>query len=89
MPDTSEANSHRVRTDPFFYAIFSVIGGTYVLLIVGMLLADSVFIFTNDMSERVILDFSADEQGKQLRAGTNVLSDFRQSLSPSNLGTLN
>ena len=76
MPDRSEANTHRVRTDPFFYAIFSVIGGTYVLLIVGMLLADSAFIFTNDMSERVILDFSADEQGKQLKAGDIITDQY-------------
>jgi molybdate transport system permease protein len=65
-----------VRTDPLFYSILGVIGGTYVLLIVGMLLADGAYMFTSDISERVILDFSADDQGKQLRAGDTITGQY-------------
>lgn len=76
MPGTSESKTHRVRTDPLFYSILGVIGGTYVVLIVGMLLADGAFIATSDMSERIILDFSADDQGEQLRAGDAVTHQY-------------
>lgn len=38
-PENSIDNMRRVRTDPLFYAILGTIGGTYVLLIVAMLLA--------------------------------------------------
>ena len=76
MPGTSQSKAHRVRTDPLFYSILGVIGGTYVILIVGMLLADGAFIATSDMRERIILDFSADDHGEQLTAGDAVTSQY-------------
>jgi len=48
VPPSSEAapdRPHRVTSDLPFYVIFSVIGGTYVLLIVAMLVADVAYMF--------------------------------------------
>lgn len=76
MPESSIEKMRRVRTDPLFYAILGTIGSTYVVLIVAMLLADAAYIFTSDMSERVILDFSTDAQGKPLKIGDTVNDQF-------------
>lgn len=76
VPESSIDNMRRVRTDPLFYAILGTIGGTYVVLIIAMLLADGAYIFTSDMSERVILDFSTDAEGKPLRIGDIVDNQF-------------
>ena len=51
---------HRVRTDPLFYTVLSLIGATYVALIMMMLVADAVYVFTSDMRKYVILDFAVD-----------------------------
>jgi molybdate transport system permease protein len=75
-PENSINNMRRVRTDPLFYAILGTIGGTYVLLIVAMLLADGVYMFTSDMTRRVILDFSADAEGKPLKIGDVVADQY-------------
>ncbi|HJN09660.1 MAG TPA: ABC transporter permease [Pirellulaceae bacterium] len=69
-----EPQVRRIRTDPFFYAMLGVIGSTYVLLVVGMLLADVAYVFTSDMSERLVLDFSSDGEGKMLATG-DLLAD--------------
>jgi molybdate transport system permease protein len=42
---------HRVRSDAPFYVILSVIGGTYVVLILAMLAADAAYMFTGRPSE--------------------------------------
>lgn len=76
MSDTSSGITRRVRTDPLFYAILGTIGGTYVVLIIAMLFADGAYIFTSDMSERVILDFSTDAEGQPLKVGETVDSQF-------------
>lgn len=76
MSEPSVDNLRRVRTDPLFYAILGTIGGTYVVLIIAMLLADAAYIFTSDMSERVILDFSTDAEGKPLKIGDVVAHQF-------------
>ena len=65
-----------MRSDPYFYAILGVIGATYVVLIVAMLLADAAYIFTSDMSERIVLDLSTDGDGGQLRAGDTITDQF-------------
>ena len=59
--DASESlEKHRlIWSDPFFYAILATIGGTYVVLVLGMLLADVAYIFTSDLQEQVTLDFAA------------------------------
>jgi molybdate transport system permease protein len=68
--------TRRVRSDPLFYAILGTIGGSYVILIVAMLLADAAYMFTSDMNERVILDFSTDSEGNTLDAGDLVSDQF-------------
>ena len=75
-PDHSLDNLRRVRTDPLFYAILAVIGGTYVVLIVAMLFADGVYMFTSDMTKRVVLDFSADAEGTPLLLGDVVADQY-------------
>ncbi|HUG70193.1 MAG TPA: ABC transporter permease [Pirellulaceae bacterium] len=75
-PENSIDNMRRVRTDPLFYAILGTIGGTYVVLIVAMLFADAVYMFTSDMTKRVILDFSTDADGKPLEIGDVVDDQF-------------
>ncbi|MEO8497447.1 MAG: hypothetical protein ABI614_20440, partial [Planctomycetota bacterium] len=74
--DNSLGSMRRVRTDPLFYAILGTIGGTYVVLIIAMLSADVAYMFTSDMTERVILDFSTDAEGKPLKIGDNVDDQF-------------
>lgn len=81
MPDNPPGENvivsrRRVRTDPFFYAILGTIGGTYVVLIVAMLFADGVYMFTSDMTKRVILDFATDAEGKPLEIGEIVDDQF-------------
>ena len=76
MPENPSENTRHVRTDALFYAILGTIGGSYVVLIIIMLLADGAYIFTSDMSERVILDFSTDADGKPLRIGDGVDNQY-------------
>ena len=76
MPDDSPDKMHRVQTDPLFYAILGTIGGTYVILIIAMLVADGAYIFTSDMSKRVILDFSTDGEAKPLSTGDIIDHQF-------------
>lgn len=64
-----EPRIRRIRTDPVFYALLAVISSTYVVLVIGMLLADAAYVFTSDMSERLVLDFSSDGEGKMLATG--------------------
>jgi molybdate transport system permease protein len=65
----NEPQVRRIRSDPYFYMVLGVIGSTYVLLVVGMLLADAAYVFTSDMSERIVLDFSSDGDHKLLESG--------------------
>lgn len=45
VPESSNPRPHRVPSDVPFYVILGVIGGTYVVLILAMLLADVVYAF--------------------------------------------
>ncbi len=45
--------SHRIRSDALFYVILSVIGGTYVLLILAMLAADAAYMLRGSSAEVV------------------------------------
>ena len=58
MPDQNSKTRRRIWSDPYFYTILGLIGGTYVVLIVAMLLADATYIFTSDMGQPVTIDFS-------------------------------
>ncbi len=64
MPATEDSpealeTQRRIWSDPYFYAALGTIGGTYVILVLGMLLADAAYIFTSDLQEQVTLDFAA------------------------------
>ena len=80
MPRTdSSSNSvrvHRVRTDPLFYIVLSLIGATYVVLIVLMLVADAAYIFTSDMRQYVMLDFAVDGEDELLEERDVVANQF-------------
>ncbi len=68
--------TRRIRTDPLFFAILGTIAATYVVLIVIMLAADATYIFTSDMAEEVVLDFSTDADGEPLRVGDGLDDRF-------------
>mgnify|MGYP002623195774 CR=1 FL=1 len=65
-----------ILSDPFFYVVMGAIGMTYVLLILLMLIADTTYIFTSDMSKSVALGFSVDGAGDVLPAGAVVTDSF-------------
>lgn len=79
MPNSATSPApatRRIRTDPLFFAILGTIAATYVILIVIMLAADATYIFTSDMSEEVVLDFSTDAAGEPLRVGDGLGDRF-------------
>ena len=76
MPDSPEQPRRRIRTDPHFYTILGVIGGTYVLLIVAMLAADAAYIFTSDMTRPVSIGFSSYGDSELLKTGDLVSDQF-------------
>ncbi len=47
--------SHRPGSDVPFYIILAVIGGTYVLFLIGMLLADVAYMVSSDSADQVAL----------------------------------
>ncbi len=67
---------HRIRTDPLFYALLALIGSTYIVLVIGMLIADATYVLTSDMSERIVLDFSSDDQRRMLATGDDPSHRF-------------
>lgn len=52
---TDSARQHRVGSDVPFYAMLGVIGGTYVLLLIGLLLADVAYMVSSGTAETVAL----------------------------------
>ena len=50
----------RVGSDAPFYVILSVIGATYVVLILAMLLADAVYMVTGQMPQVASREWTAD-----------------------------
>lgn len=53
-PDTSKRRPFRFDSDHVFYLIFGVIGGSYVLLIAALLLADVAYMMTGESSRPVL-----------------------------------
>ncbi len=76
MEPTAKPPRRRIRTDPCFYTILAVIGGTYVLLIVAMLAADAMYIFTSEMTKPVTIDFSTYGDGESFQTGDVVQNQF-------------
>ncbi len=60
---------------PFFLCL-GLIGGIYVILIVGILLADLAYIFSADQSQSVDLDFNRDDADRAISTGTLLTNQF-------------
>lgn len=55
-PESGER--HRTGSDLPFYLMLAVVGGTYVVLLVGMLLADVAYMVSSDAADRIVLPTS-------------------------------
>ena len=77
MPATP-APKNRVRksSDIPFFLCLGIIGGTYVILIVGILLADIAYIFSADQSQAVDLDFNRDDADRAIASGSLLTNQF-------------
>ena len=64
------------RSDVPFFLCLGLIGGTYVILIVGILLADLAYIFSADQSQSVDLDFNRDDADRAIATGTLLTNQF-------------
>ena len=64
------------RSDIPFFLCLGLIGGTYVILIVGILLADLAYIFSADQSQSVDLDFNRDDADRAISTGTLLTNQF-------------
>ena len=69
-------NRLRKSSDAPFFICLGVIGGTYVILIVGILLADIAYIFSADQSQTVDLDFNRDDADRPIASGSLLTSQF-------------
>jgi molybdate transport system permease protein len=69
-------NRLRKSSDAPFFICLGVIGGTYVILIVGILLADVAYIFSADQSQTVDLDFNRDDADRPIASGSLLTSQF-------------
>jgi molybdate transport system permease protein len=67
-------DSHRVGSDLPFYLMLAVIGGTYVVLLVGMLLADVAYMVSSDAADRVVLPASIQWLRPMLRPMLPILA---------------
>jgi molybdate transport system permease protein len=77
VPETpSPKNRLRKSSDAPFFICLGVIGGTYVTLIVGILLADIAYIFSADQSQTVDLDFNRDDADRPIASGSLLTSQF-------------
>ncbi len=54
-PEVAAERPHTVRSDVPFYVILAIVGGTYVVLLVGMLLADVAYMVSSDSAAAVPL----------------------------------
>lgn len=82
----------QIRSDGLFYLILSVIGGTYVVLILLMLAADVVYLTKSDNRSEMVIDFTADGFRKRFANRDDPGDRFREYglefLSPGNGRTL-
>ena len=70
-PQPARASSDR----PFLVAL-AVLGGVYVVLIVGMLAADILYLATDQQIKTADLDFEFDDAGRTLKHGDVVSTQF-------------
>lgn len=66
--------AHTIRPDWPFYLMLLVVGGTYVLLLVGMLLADVVYMVSSDSAETVALPASLEWSRPVLRPALPIVA---------------
>ena len=76
MTSDSPPAAARSQSDTGFFVILGTIGGVYVVLIVGMLLADAAYLASSDNRKEVRLNFSRDDSGRALQAGEKISNQF-------------
>jgi molybdate transport system permease protein len=65
---------HRVGSDVPFYIMLAVIGGTYVLLLGGMLLADVAYVVSSNAADKVALPAALEWSRPVLRPALPILA---------------
>ena len=77
MSDASQKPAKlRNSSDIPFFLCLGLIGATYVILIVGILLADLAYIFSADQSQSVDLDFNRDDADRPISTETLFTNQF-------------
>lgn len=77
MSDVSQKPAKlRNTSDAPFFICLGLIGATYVILIVGILLADLAYVFTADQSQSVDLDFNRDDADRPIATNTLFTNQF-------------
>ena len=80
MSDVSEAPKpaipSAVNSDVPFFLVLGLIGGTYVILILGILLADLAYIVSVDQSQSLDVDFARDDADRRIPSGSRLTSQF-------------
>lgn len=66
----------RAGANRFFFFALGTIGGTYVLLILMLLGADVVYLFSDRSSEEVVVDFSVDANRTRIQGGESPSDRF-------------
>ncbi len=72
--EVPSTGTHTVRSDVPFYLMLAVVGGTYVVLLVGMLLADVVYMVSSDSAETVSLPASLEWSRTVLRPALPIVA---------------
>lgn len=72
-PDGGSRRLHRARADWPFYLIMGVIGGLYVVLLVGMLLADVAYMVSADRGGEVVLPAALEWARPALRTVSPII----------------
>ncbi len=71
-------DEHRVGSDAPFFTMLGVIGGVYVLLLLGLLLADVCYMVTSDSADAVELSPALEPWRPMLRPVLPILEVLRQ-----------
>ena len=77
MSDVSQKPAKlRNTSDAPFFICLGLIGAIYVILIVGILLADLAYVFSADQSQSVDLDFNRDDADRPIATNTLFTNQF-------------
>ncbi len=77
-PFERDGDGHRVRSDVPFYVILAVVGGTYVVLLVGMLIADVAYMVSSDSADTMLLPASLEWARPALRPVLPIVAALRK-----------